>query len=42
MKCQSQEQLIIGNYEEIYFLLQYIFFFFPVVLETAQRFNVEM
>ena len=42
MKCQSQEQLIIGDYEEIYFLLQYIFFFCPVVLETAQRFNVEM
>ena len=38
MKCQSQEQLIIGDYEEIYFLLQYIFFFCPVVLETAQRF----
>ena len=41
MKCQSQEQLIIENYKEIYFLLQYIFFFCRVVLETAQRFNVE-
>ena len=42
MKCQGQQQLIIRNYEEIYFLLQYIFFFCPVVLETAQPFNVEV